>query len=161
MMAPELISTVYFINPSRQCVCVCILPTVARKWLCKQFPASANTRSNRRTVRCIVFYAVCVISKESLWVFLHTPSSLPDKGWVNMFPLQRRHSFLCGPCRRRLVLPRTTFILLLRLWLYCPFTFVYRLVFWLVNWDDLGFSVLFQVSPFFDSKLLQRRCSEF
>jgi hypothetical protein len=38
--------------------------------LAKHVPAATNTRNNRRTVGVVVFYTVCVESKESLCVCL-------------------------------------------------------------------------------------------
>jgi hypothetical protein len=55
IMTLEPISTAYFINP----------PIVARQRLGKHVPAATNTQNNRRTVGCVVFYKVRVISKES------------------------------------------------------------------------------------------------
>jgi hypothetical protein len=57
IMTPEPISPAYFINPSHLSVCLYVYPpTVARQCVGK---------SNNRTVGRIVFYVVCVVSKES------------------------------------------------------------------------------------------------
>jgi hypothetical protein len=71
IMASELISTAYFINPSHQFVCLHMYPLiVARQQLGKRFRATTNTRKNRRTVGRVVYCTVRVVSKESLWVSL-------------------------------------------------------------------------------------------
>jgi hypothetical protein len=59
-MAPEPISTAYFINPSHQSA---EFPTVARQRLGKHVPAVNNTRNNRRIVGSVAFYEVRVVSK--------------------------------------------------------------------------------------------------
>jgi hypothetical protein len=74
IMAPELTSTMYFINPSLQSVCMCIPPSVARQQLGKHIPVATNALNNRRIVECIVFCAVSVISKgESVGLFVYPP----------------------------------------------------------------------------------------
>jgi hypothetical protein len=73
-MAPEPISTAYFINPSHQSVCMCILPTVARQRLGRHVPMATNTRNSRRIVGGFVFCTVLVVSKESLRVCLYLPT---------------------------------------------------------------------------------------
>jgi hypothetical protein len=89
IMATEPISTAYFINlPSvYMCVCVsllsllgngsikCIPPNVARQRLGNHVTAATNTCNNRQIVGRIIFYAVRVISKESLCVCLCIPPS--------------------------------------------------------------------------------------
>jgi hypothetical protein len=45
---------------------------------------------NNRIVGHVIFYAVRVLSKESLWVCLCIPLSLLDKESVNTFPRQRK-----------------------------------------------------------------------
>jgi hypothetical protein len=48
IMAPELISTAYYINSSRQFVCVCVYiysTTFARKRLLEKVTATANTNT--------------------------------------------------------------------------------------------------------------------
>jgi hypothetical protein len=92
IMAPELISTAYFINPSRQSVSVCVPSIVARQilgkvyssfaarqWYVKHVPTSTNTRINRRN-----FERVC------LQVCLCVPLSLLSNNAVEMFPRHRR-----------------------------------------------------------------------
>jgi hypothetical protein len=83
VMAPEPISTAYFINPSRQSV---ESPIVARQRLGKHVPAANNTCNNRGIVQSVDFYAVRVVSKS---VGLCIPSSLLGNGSVNTFPLHR------------------------------------------------------------------------
>jgi hypothetical protein len=63
IMTPDPISTAYFINPSHQSVCLYPL-IITKQRLGGKVTAARNTRENRRTFRCIFFYAVCVISKE-------------------------------------------------------------------------------------------------
>jgi hypothetical protein len=92
VMAPEPISTAYFINPSRKSLCLCVYPhIIARQALSKHVPAAKNTLA--------VFCAVRVVSKESLCI----PLSLPGSGSVKHVPAAkkncwRRYFFLCGPC---------------------------------------------------------------
>jgi hypothetical protein len=75
IMAPESISTAYFINPSHQCVFLHVYPPiVARQWLDKHVPAAMNTHNKSRIVERVVFYTVRVVSKESLLVGLCIPS---------------------------------------------------------------------------------------
>jgi hypothetical protein len=58
IMAPEPISTAYFINPSHQFVCLYVsLPTVAMQRLGKHVLAARNTRNSRRIVGRVVIYA--------------------------------------------------------------------------------------------------------
>jgi hypothetical protein len=54
-------------SPCCLCVRMCIHPTiVTRQRLCKHIPVETNTHAtSRRIVRCVVFYAVRVIWKES------------------------------------------------------------------------------------------------
>jgi hypothetical protein len=87
IMAPEPISTAYFINPSRQSVsgCVSILslqgnglikfipPFSTTQRLGKHFPVATNTRCYMRIVGRVIFYAVRVLSKKSLWNYLCIP----------------------------------------------------------------------------------------
>jgi hypothetical protein len=56
IMAPEPISTEYFINPSHQSVCLYVyLPIVARQRLGRHVTAATNTRNSRRIVGRVVF----------------------------------------------------------------------------------------------------------
>jgi hypothetical protein len=90
-MASEPISTAYFINSSHQSVFICVFPRiVVRQRLGRHVPVTKNTRNNIRVVGGVVSYKVRVISKESLWVCLCIPSSLPGNGSVNTFPRQQR-----------------------------------------------------------------------
>jgi hypothetical protein len=62
IMAPEPISTVYFINPCHQSVCLYVNPRfVARQRLGIHVPVPTNTSNNRRTVEGLVFYTVRVV----------------------------------------------------------------------------------------------------
>jgi hypothetical protein len=67
-MAPEPISVAYFINPCHNSVCMCIPPFVAMQQLGKHVPAATNTLKKWRTVGCVIFYVVYVLSKDHLWV---------------------------------------------------------------------------------------------
>jgi hypothetical protein len=61
-MAPEPISTVYFINPSHQSVsCVCCRATAQKR----RHHSNKYTRSNRRIVGRVVFCTIHVVSKVS------------------------------------------------------------------------------------------------
>jgi hypothetical protein len=62
-----------------------ISPLIARQQLCKHIPAANVTCNNRRIVGYVVFYAVLVISKESLWICLFIPLSLLGNSLVNTF----------------------------------------------------------------------------
>jgi hypothetical protein len=64
--------------------------------LCKHVPATKNIRNNRIIVGRVIFYAVRILPKESLWIFLCNPLPLLGKNSVKKFPPQR---FLRGPCR--------------------------------------------------------------
>jgi hypothetical protein len=70
IMTPEPISTAYFINPSHPRVSVCVPSIVARQRLGKHVSVETTTRNNRRIVERVIFYAIRVLSKESLWVCL-------------------------------------------------------------------------------------------
>jgi hypothetical protein len=63
---------------------------VARQRLGEHVPAATNTRNNRRIVGRVIFYAVRVLSKKSLWVCLCIPLSLLANNSVTTFPRQRR-----------------------------------------------------------------------
>jgi hypothetical protein len=68
IMATEPISTAYLINPSHQSVCLYVHPPpriVAKQRLGRNIPVATNTCNNKTTVRCVVFYAVRVVSKGS------------------------------------------------------------------------------------------------
>jgi hypothetical protein len=75
IMAPEPISTAYFINSFRLCVCKCIPLIVARQRLSRHFLAATNTGNNRRIVGGVVFYVVRVVSKERRQLVLSRTSS--------------------------------------------------------------------------------------
>jgi hypothetical protein len=70
-------------------VSMCISPTVARQQLVRHVPMATNTCNNRRTVGGAVFYTVHAISKDSLWVCVCIPLSLPGIGLLNTFPQQQ------------------------------------------------------------------------
>jgi hypothetical protein len=66
ILAPEAISTTYFVNPSYQSVCLHVYPSlVARQRLGKTLPQHEYTCNNRRIAGRVVLYAVRVVSKES------------------------------------------------------------------------------------------------
>jgi hypothetical protein len=69
-------------------VCVSPLSLIGNASL-NTFRGNEYTSNHRRNVRCVVFYAVRVVSMECLWVFL---CILPLRGnvVVNTFPLHRR-----------------------------------------------------------------------
>jgi hypothetical protein len=79
IMAPEPISTAYFINPSHQSVCPvcvsplsllgigsvkCIPPFIARQRLGIHVSAVTNTPNSRRIVGRAIFYEVCVLENK-------------------------------------------------------------------------------------------------
>jgi hypothetical protein len=66
----------------------CIPPFGARQRLGKHVSAATNTPNNRRIVGLIIFYAVRVLSKESLGVCLCIPLSLLGNKSVKIFPRQ-------------------------------------------------------------------------
>jgi hypothetical protein len=96
----EPISTAYFINPSRHCMCfICMPPFRVRYRLAKHVLVEMNA-CNRRIVGPVVFYAVLVITKPCMWGFLCSQiiaryqlseeiSAATKNCW--------RHHFLCGP----------------------------------------------------------------
>jgi hypothetical protein len=71
-------------------ISMCIPPSVARQRLGKHVPAAKNTRKNKIIVGRVIFYAVRVLSKESLWVRLCIPVSLLGNNSVKTFSRQRR-----------------------------------------------------------------------
>jgi hypothetical protein len=62
----------------------------ATQRLGKHVRVPTNTRKNRIIVGRTIFYAVRVLSKESLWVCLCILLSVSDNNSVNTFPQQRR-----------------------------------------------------------------------
>jgi hypothetical protein len=80
IMAPEAISTAY---------CICIPLIIPRQQLGKHVPPAKKSHKNRGIVGRVVFYAVRVVSKKSLWVYLCIPLSLLGNDSVNTFPRQR------------------------------------------------------------------------
>jgi hypothetical protein len=79
IMAPEHISTAYFINPSHDSLSACVPLLFARQQLGKHVPAARNTRNNR-----------IIVGRVSLWVCLCIPLSLLGNNQVKTFPWQRR-----------------------------------------------------------------------
>jgi hypothetical protein len=66
IMAPEPISTAYFINLSHQFVCSYVhAHLAARQQPDKKVTAGTNTRNNRSIVGRVIFYAVRVVSKKT------------------------------------------------------------------------------------------------
>jgi hypothetical protein len=56
IMAPELTSTAYFINPSHQSVCLHVYPTtVTRQLLGKNVTAATKTNNNINIVEHVIF----------------------------------------------------------------------------------------------------------
>jgi hypothetical protein len=66
IIAPEPIS----IPSISLFVCICIPLIVARQRLGNHVLAATNTRKNIKIIRRVIFYAVHVLSKESLWVYV-------------------------------------------------------------------------------------------
>jgi hypothetical protein len=65
IMAPEPISTAYFINPSHQSVCLYVYPLiVARQRLEQTFRGNEYTQNHRRIVGSVVFHAIRVVSRK-------------------------------------------------------------------------------------------------
>jgi hypothetical protein len=58
------------------CVCLCIPPVVATQRLGKHVLAAANRGYNRRIVGSVIFCAVRVLWKESLWICVSVVSLL-------------------------------------------------------------------------------------
>jgi hypothetical protein len=61
-MSPEPVSTVYFINSSRQSLRL-IPPVVARRWLSRDVTAAKNTHNNKIIVEPVFFYRPCLIER--------------------------------------------------------------------------------------------------
>jgi hypothetical protein len=116
IMAPEPISTAYFINLSHQSVCLlgngsvkCIPLFIARQRLGKHITAATNTRNIRR-----------IVGRVCLWVSLCISLSLLGNNSIKMFTRQRIivGSFVFYTVRvvskesRRLVLPWTSCIVI-------------------------------------------------
>jgi hypothetical protein len=88
IMAPEPISTAYFIDASHQSVRLYVYAdgNVSVKTLPRQ---RIHTHASRIIVGRVLFCAVRVVSKESLWICLCIPLSFLGNGSVNTFPRQR------------------------------------------------------------------------
>jgi hypothetical protein len=90
---------------------------LARQRFGEHVPAAMNTCNNRRTAGSVVFYAVRVVSKESVWVCLYIALPLLCNGSINMFLRQQRtvggavFYTVRVPSKesRRLTFPRTSF----------------------------------------------------
>jgi hypothetical protein len=122
IMAPDPISTAYFINPSHKSVCLyvyslsllgkgwvkCIPPFIARQRLGRHVPAAANTRNSRR-----------IVGRVYLWVCLCIALSLLFNS-VKTFPWEGRivGGVVFYAVRvvtkegRRLIVPRTSCLML-------------------------------------------------
>jgi hypothetical protein len=61
IMTPELVLTAYFINPSYQCVFMCIPLSLLGNGYVKKLPQQIHNR----IVGHVVFYSVRAVSKES------------------------------------------------------------------------------------------------
>jgi hypothetical protein len=68
----------------------CNPPFDARQQLGAHVPSAMNTRNNRNIVGRIIFYAVCVVSEESLWISLYVPVPLLGNSSVKTLPWRRR-----------------------------------------------------------------------
>jgi hypothetical protein len=97
-------------------VSVCVFPlSLLDSGSVDTFPRQ-RTHETEKNCWTHVFYAACVISKESLWTCLYIPLSLLGNGSVNTFPQQQRIDGGVGfytvnvvsKGSRRLVLPRTS-----------------------------------------------------
>jgi hypothetical protein len=65
ILAPESISTAYFINPTDRSVRLYVYsPIIARQRVDKNVTAATSTHNNRRIFGPFVFFAVCVVSKK-------------------------------------------------------------------------------------------------
>jgi hypothetical protein len=126
IMAPEPISTTYFINLSRKSVCLYVYSSffffvvIARQQVEKHVPVVTNKRNNRWTVGRIVIYQVRVLTKwDSVKVCLCIPLSLLGNNSVKKFP--RQGSFVGGVVfyavqavskeTRRLVISRISYLI--------------------------------------------------
>jgi hypothetical protein len=58
---------------ARQRLSICTPHNVARQRLGNHVPEATNTRNNRTIVGRVIFYAVRVLLKESLWICLFIP----------------------------------------------------------------------------------------
>jgi hypothetical protein len=79
-MAFELISAVYFINPTHQSVCLYVYPsTFARQGLSKNVTAAMNTHNNKRIVVRIIFCEIRVLKESRQLVLPSTSCFFFDK----------------------------------------------------------------------------------
>jgi hypothetical protein len=105
-------------NPYQQSVCLMSIPlSRLGNGSVKLHFGIEYTRNNERIIGRVVFFAVHVVSEESLWVCLCIPLSLLGNGSVNTFQRQLRIVggivFYAGRVvskeGRRLVLSRTSY----------------------------------------------------
>jgi hypothetical protein len=98
IMAPEPISTAYFMNPSHQFVCTFISHAFARQRLGnKSYRGKEYTRNNRRIVEGVVYVRSRRIKGKyvgvliSLWLFLF--AALPEEFFLDVLKKleQRSH----------------------------------------------------------------------
>jgi hypothetical protein len=87
-MAPERISTVYFINPSLSLCFRMYIPLPLPGNAYRHVPAATNT--SNRIVGGVIFYTLRVVLKESVRVGVFPLISLLGNSSINTFPLQRR-----------------------------------------------------------------------
>jgi hypothetical protein len=112
--ALEPISKTYFINPSHYSLCLYVCPPiVARQRLGKHIPMATNIRNNKRTVVCVVFFTIQVVSKivcGSVYppIFARQPLGKRQRSIVGGVVLYSVR--VVSKESRRLVLTRTSFI---------------------------------------------------
>jgi hypothetical protein len=94
IMATEPISTAYCVHKFLPSVCVSVCAALLSllgkgsvKWIP---PFFARQRQQYKIVGRVIFYAVRVLSMESLWVSLCITLSLLRSNWVKTFPRQQR-----------------------------------------------------------------------
>jgi hypothetical protein len=111
IMATEPVSKAYFINPSHQCVCLCVYASYRCKatallivsLLSVQGNSSVNTLPRQwKNYWIRHFYAVRVLSKESTWVSV-CPPLVARRQHGKDVPAATKHCwrrrFLCAPNR--------------------------------------------------------------
>jgi hypothetical protein len=116
IIAPEPISTVYFINPSHQSVCLYTYhPIVARQRLGKNITAATNTHATIEELLDASFslrlFGPCPIKGDSVGLYVYL--SVVDRQRVSKHvPAATRNRWRCHVVSkesRRLVLPRIFF----------------------------------------------------
>jgi hypothetical protein len=117
-MAPEPISTVYFINSSHQSVCLYVYSPYGCYATAREHVIATNTRNRRELLDALFLYEVRFVSEENLWVFLFIPLSLLVNSSVNTFLRERRiggivFDVVCVLLKknRSLIFPRTSCLL--------------------------------------------------